>query len=303
MVTEKSICDMFEDMCDNNYKSFDCVLHIGSYSKLESPISLFPAPLPVTIKDDFGQQRSLIFSKRLDICGYIKLVDIMEPGGFPACLSCHLVLPRGEEKHQSNQLESEIKQLFDENSEEDDGPNTAESACFLLHEALMTESMAALVLLADNWYGFLVSNSVNKKSNLILNVLAPGKDAVPWLGDLNKLSFQVDSKVRGFPLKNVVRSYSGSHLSWVNNSSLQYNIHKLYRYIRRMPEKTSHFYKELNEIKTQALMVGFVGVIEALADFFEREAIFLVHKPEACVQLKHAAFELRKNEKAPIERK
>lgn len=48
--------------------------------------------------------------------------------------------------------------------------------------------MAGLVQLGEDWYGFVHSwADSKKKSNLMLSVLPPGDDAVPWLGPLSQL--------------------------------------------------------------------------------------------------------------------
>lgn len=53
--------------------------------------------------------------------------------------------------------------------------SSKESVCVLLHGALKVENMAALVLLNDDWYGFIYSYADSKKkSNLMLTVLPPG---------------------------------------------------------------------------------------------------------------------------------
>lgn len=50
--------------------------------------------------------------------------------------------------------------------------------------------MTALCCVGSDWYGVLFSwADSKKKSNLMLSLLEPGSlDAVPWLGDLNKLA-------------------------------------------------------------------------------------------------------------------
>lgn len=43
--------------------------------------------------------------------------------------------------------------------------------------------------LSSNWYGLLVSWADNKKkSNLMLIILEPGTNAIPWLGDIRNLT-------------------------------------------------------------------------------------------------------------------
>lgn len=49
--------------------------------------------------------------------------------------------------------------------------------------------MTALCQLSSNWYGLLVSWADNKKkSNLMLIILEPGTNAIPWLGDIRNLT-------------------------------------------------------------------------------------------------------------------
>lgn len=49
--------------------------------------------------------------------------------------------------------------------------------------------MAAVCQLSSNWYGLLVSwADSKKKSNLMLIILEPGNNAIPWLGDIRNLT-------------------------------------------------------------------------------------------------------------------
>lgn len=176
-----------------------------------------------------------------------------------------------------------------------------ESMCVLLHGALKVENLAALVLLNDNWYGFIYSYAdTKKKSNLMLNILPPGNYVIPWLGDLQMLGFVEDlmpGENSAFPVKADKRSYSQSCVVWINRISLQSDIQKVLRHAKKMPEKTQHFYKELNRIRRAALSVGFVELLEAMATLFDKEAINLAAvnaNPECTIQLKHASIELRK---------
>ena len=121
------------------------------------------------------------------------------------CVSRHLILPKSEPTDKSFQLsktdtlagttarasneyeklESEIKTFYSKNdgtTPEDEAAAAAvthesmkESVCVLLHGALKVENMAALVLLNNDWYGFIYSYADSKKkSNLMLTVLPPG---------------------------------------------------------------------------------------------------------------------------------
>lgn len=104
-------------------------------------------------------------------------------------ISRHLILANENPSSQFTQgssdaekLENEIKSFYTKSDDDDltesnhNNDATKESVCVLLHGALKFEHMAALVLLNDDWYGFIYSYSDNKrKSNLMLTILPPGE--------------------------------------------------------------------------------------------------------------------------------
>jgi hypothetical protein len=58
-------------------------------------------------------------------------------------------------------------------------------------------------------------------------------------------------------------------------SSLQSDIQKILRNARKLPDKTPHFYKELNRLKRAALALGFNELLDGMATLFERECSVL----------------------------
>lgn len=57
--------------------------------------------------------------------------------------------------------------------------------------------MAAVCQLSTNWYGLLVSwADSKKKSNLMLIILEPGNNAIPWLGDMRNLTLCSAESIR-----------------------------------------------------------------------------------------------------------
>lgn len=322
---ERSVHKMFKAMCEANYKPFEAVLNIGSYFKLEaSPVSLFPEPLPYTSRDIFGNETTRVISKRLEVCGYIKIADLVGSGGSPASISRNLVFPRVETSQKKSgseleKMESEMKHFFVKSGAEDEESSssmpaadatTRESAIVLLHGALKVENMAALILLAEDWYGLAYSYSDKKKSNLMLSVLQPGNNVIPWIGDMRCLGLMQDAlpgESYGFPVKTEKKSYSSGNMSWLKESALQSDIQKILRHAKKMPEKTTHFYKELNRIRRNAQSLGFESLIETLAEIFDKEAQLLLlpntsAHPECSVQLKHAAGELRRGDRDLIKK-
>lgn len=323
---ERSVHKMFKAMCEANYKPFEAVLNIGSYFKLEaSPISLFPEPLPYTTRDIFGNETVRTISKRLEVCGYIKIADLVGSGGSPASISRNLVFPRVEPSQKKNgseleKMESEMKHFFVKTGAAEDEESsssmpaadvtTKESAIVLLHGALKLENMAALILLADDWYGLAYSYSDKKKSNLMLSILQPGTNVIPWIGDMRYLGLMQDAlpgESYGFPVKTDKKSYSSGNMSWLKESALQSDIQKILRHAKKMPEKTTHFYKELNRIRRNAQSLGFESLIETLAEIFEKEAQMLLMPnssahAECSIQLRHAAAELRRGDRDLIKK-
>ncbi|EDV31059.1 uncharacterized protein Dana_GF15169 [Drosophila ananassae] len=190
------------------------------------------------------------------------------------------------------------------------GPPTEqqkENICVLLHGALKLENMAALVLVGEKWYGFIYAYTDNKKkSNLMLNVLPPGTNVIPWIGDLELLGFAEDlapGETASFPVRADRRSYSQSSVVWIRQASLQSDVQKVLRHAKKMPDKTQHFYKELNRIRRAALALGFVELLEALAMLLEKECAHLTMNgasSECTLQLQHAATELRKTSNRDI---
>ncbi|XP_033248509.1 integrator complex subunit 14-like [Drosophila miranda] len=190
------------------------------------------------------------------------------------------------------------------------GPQTEqqkECFCVLLHGALKMENMAALVRVGEKWYSFMYAfTDAKKKSNLMLNILPPGSNVIPWLGDLELLGFTEDlapGETASFPVRADRRSYSQSSVVWIRQASLQSDVQKVLRHAKEMPDKTQHFYKELNRIRRAALALGFVELLEVLAMLLEKECAHLTlngASNECTVQLQHAATELRKTSNRDI---
>ena len=102
-----------------------------------------------------------------------------------------------------------------------------------------------------------------------------------------------------FPVKAAHKpSYSASPVVWIKHDALRSDIQKVLRHARKMPDKTPHFYKELNRLKRAAVTIGFVELLEGLASVFERECQVLpgASHPDCGMQLSHAAAELRRRD-------
>lgn len=80
----------------------------------------------------------------------------------------------------AEKLANDIASFYSKGDDEADGneeKSIEESACVLLHGALKFDNSAAVVLLNDDWFGFMHSYSDSKrKSNIILTILPPGNE-------------------------------------------------------------------------------------------------------------------------------
>ncbi|KAK9892940.1 hypothetical protein WA026_022812 [Henosepilachna vigintioctopunctata] len=289
-LNEVGVTSLFHKLAEDIYTSFKGTLKCGN---LKSRIMLYPAPVHYTKVTDFDCQTYMV-SETIDILGFISVNDI----GSPMAVSRHLVLHGVQNIKDPMSMETEIDLTIDEDTNDE---SKTPSFCVLLHGALKVENMAALVSLGDNWFGFIYSwADTKKKSNLMLTLLVPGSDSVPWLGDLNYLGCTEQfEQCSSFPIRpSEKRSYSQNGVVWIRSAGLQSDIQKILRHARKLPEKTQQFYKELNRLRKAAISLGFLELLLALATIFEQECLSLpgnVH-PDCAVQLHHAAEVLKKTQ-------
>ncbi|CAG9860668.1 unnamed protein product [Phyllotreta striolata] len=298
--SESSVIGLFQKLADDMYTTFKGTLKCGN---MESKIVLSPAPVPYTQVTDF-ESTTTIISDLIEVCGFISVSDV----GSPMAVSRHLILPasspvKAASPKKQEKPSGELEIIDDDATDEARIP----SFCVLLHGAIRVENVAALVNIGENWFGFVYSwADSKKKSNLMLTILTPGSDAIPWLGDLNHLgsadSFSPE-QVGGFPVKPLEkRSYSQNGVVWIKQAGLQSDIQKILRHARKLPEKTQQFYKELNRLRKAAISLGFLDLLNGLAYIFEQECLQLpgTAHPDCALQLQHAAEVLRKKQNPDI---
>lgn len=195
---------------------------------------------PYTKVTDFDCQ-TYTMNELIEVCGFISLADV----GSPMAISRHLILPASN-NGLTNKENVNLVAMDTEEDLTDEGK--IPSFCVLLHGALKVENMAALVTLSENWFGFVYSwADSKKKSNLMLTLLTPGSDSIPWLGDLNYLHCSegsISEHLSNFPVRpSEKRSYSQNSVVWIRQTGLQSDIQKILRHARKLPEKTQQFYK------------------------------------------------------------
>ncbi|CAH1737670.1 unnamed protein product [Aphis gossypii] len=279
-LTPSSVAKAFEKIAKETYVPYSAMLRCGH---LKSDVHLIPPPMSYTKAADFEIMTCCI-SSELNIIGFIESSKVE----CPATLSRHLVLPQ---------------RILDESSETNEASAKTPSFCVLLHGALKVENMIAVCQLSSNWYGLLVSWADNKKkSNLMLIILEPGTNAIPWLGDIRNLTLSPTELCKSDvdeiqPTKTPdKRSYNQSQLVWIKEAGLQADIQKILRQARKMPDKIPSFYKELNRIRKAAIAYSFNDLLTSIADLLDIECSNLPSgtHPDCALQLSHAAMELRK---------
>ncbi|XP_050541175.1 integrator complex subunit 14 [Daktulosphaira vitifoliae] len=278
-LTPSSVTKIFDKFAKDTYVPYITSLRCGN---LKSDIQIIPPPMAYTRTTDF-ELLTCCVSNEVHIIGFIESQRLE----CPATLSRHLVLPQ---------------RATDECNENAEISSRTPSFCVLLHGALKVENMTALCQLCPGWLAVLVSWADNKKkSNLMLIILEPGLNPMPWLGDVRHLTLSSSVLTKQEleepqPIKTDKRSYNQSQLVWIKEAGLQADIQKILRQARKMPEKIQSFYKELNRIRKAAIAYSFTDLLPNIADLLEIECTNLSGSthPDCAIQLSHVAGELRK---------
>jgi len=301
-LSNKVVQAMIQKLADKYFQPFYGLLKCGH---MAAKIQLYPPPMLYEKQLEFKRIRKEM-SSVLDILGFMNTADVASPPS----VSRHLLLPIPQKPTEGlgsastasspgkeSSLISEAEQLETEAK--------TPSLTVLLHGSLRRENKVAFVIVGDEWYGMVYSwaNS-KKKSNLMISLLEPGTDTLPWLGDLDKLTpasdFSEDKSPYAddkspFPVSiTEKKSYSQNCVVWIKPDRLQTDIQKILRHARKLPDKIQNFYKELNRLRRAALSFGFLELLEGMSRMLEREYELLRNtNPEAALQLNHAAQALR----------
>lgn len=184
----------------------------------------------------------------------------------------------------------------------------------LLHNGLKSENMVAICIIgrseetSDEWFGMIHSHTDSKKhSSLMLSLLIPGPTPVSWLPNFRtmgsaELNSDLPPTIRdkiSQNKKNAVKSYSSNSVIWLDPESVQTDVHKILRLAKRSPERSAHFYKELNRIRKAAISYGFFDVLHGLAAILERERNIVLtdqakgSSHEFWIQMEHVIASLR----------
>jgi len=308
-LTEVGIKQCCARLISNHYKRFETTLTCGHF---QSPVSLSPSPrFQNTYANSLNTYKHIdeeVDMVKLKMATEINIIGFLDLNEFrnPPFVSQHIVVPVKTSTTNSSSNSSK-KGGVGKDKELSVNEGQQPSFCVLLHGSLKMEKMGAVVQLSENWFGMLHSWSFDqkKKSNLMLSVFEPGGLPFPWLGDISYLgpSLELPNASNGktsleldkspFPVQpELKQSYqSQSNAVWIKSSGLQSDVQKLLRYARKLPDKQSAFFKEVNKMRRAGIMYGFHNMLFSLADALEKEGEQM--KPEVVVQLRHVAEGLR----------
>jgi len=284
---------------------------------ISDKIQLYPPPMSYERQMEFKKVKKDI-SSVLDIIGFMNISDVASPPS----VSRHLLLPIPQKLDVGGATVGKENSSTSDTSNPDQVEAEAKTPSFtvLLHGSLRRENKVALAIVGDEWYGMVYSwaNS-KKKSNLMISLLEPGTQSLPWLGDIDKLvpaadfgvgadknPYGEDEDKTPFPVQiQEKKSYSQNCVVWIKPDRLQTDIQKILRHARKLPDKMQNFYKELNRLRRAALSFGFMELLEGMSNMLERECALLQHNnahpnsAEAALQLNHAAQSLRNSLRYP----
>ena len=133
-----------------------------------------------------------------------------------------------------------------------------------------------------------------KRTSLVISYLKPGPSPFPWLPNLRTMiskglllskqqqdpSILIKNDVKSFGIKPPLKSYSSNSVIWLDAESVQADLQKVIRHARRLPERASHFVKELNRVRRAAISYGYYDVLDGLTSMIEREKEIAKLDPE-----------------------
>lgn len=295
-----AINNIFTQIASQEYQSWKGKLHCGQIS---CPVSLFPPIETRILVTDFATIKCEADSD-LRIIGFMDIAEIASP----PVMSRHLMLPLPTSKEQFLATVPTVFSLegstvpipdvgFDTDTSDGSEEGKQASLCVLLHGALKVEGMVAICQLATEWYGMLYSWADSKKKfNLMLSTFNGGEESIPWLFNLKNIGNPLTMVTPMVDKKTSTKSYSQNVVVWVKQSGLQTDIQKVVRLAKKLPDKTSNFYRELSRFRKAAASFGFYDVLTGLAELLDRERQVMQPNSEAALQLAFAVECLRSSE-------
>jgi hypothetical protein len=187
-------------------------------------VQLIPTPISFRGYQDYRFVTKEV-DKNLDIVGFISIADLTTP----PTLSRHLIVL-------DNLNDLLIEKSNDENAttnneiDLDTYEHKSEgSFAYLLNACLKAENMAAIVKLANEWYGAISSwqeskTDPKKKSNLSLSIFTPGDEVFNSFVTQAKIKAAATASASATNQGGPIKSYTKGTTVWYQPANLQVYI-------------------------------------------------------------------------------
>lgn len=259
----------FENLIQTQYSPFNGTM---ACSHLRCNIQLYPNPVN-TLVHSFSA--SVSFPSILSVVGFLPAIKIRSP----ATISRHMIFPSF---------------------------NQDPALCIILNECLKVERMAALVMLANDWFALINSISEKDRSCLVLSIFAPGT-IIPWMGPLSQLA-DVDKKnVFSVPKKTAYdpsyasNNNSRNNIPCIKDKTLQTDINKILDCAKNLPNREEKLYSRCEKLRQISEMYCFPALMDKLSSILESELChYPFNSPQGAI-LTHLIDQIKKKE-APLQR-
>ncbi|CAJ0593266.1 unnamed protein product [Cylicocyclus nassatus] len=141
-----------------------------------------------------------------------------------------------------------------------------------LGPALVETESVALVLISDGQYGCITAEKVGDNFCLVLNKLPENlPDFIPNFSNLESGPDEQAGPLHFTTLQGVAPSYNPVVQSWVTEHGFNMDFQKMFRLLRKLPDRPHLFYQEVNRFRKYALAIGMDHVLFEAARIIREE--------------------------------
>ncbi|KFD46881.1 hypothetical protein M514_23239 [Trichuris suis] len=176
----------------------------------------------------------------------------------------------------------------------------------LLHDALVHSSMVAICKIGKDWYANMCPYSGETRKFLSLNCFEPGDDPVPWLGSFRRMELSQPGslmKTAPFQLPGIEKpSYciGAGYTFWMHEYPVKADLQKPLRYLRKLPERQTLFYHDLNRLITYSSAIGSNDLILAALQTFDQQNSRIGLSPLQARHFRHIYTFIKSNPGEPL---
>ncbi|KAL6729818.1 hypothetical protein Aduo_000837 [Ancylostoma duodenale] len=145
-----------------------------------------------------------------------------------------------------------------------------------LGPALIETESVALVLINEGQYGCITAEKVGDNFCLVLNKLPENlPDFIPNFSKLESGPDEQAGPLHFTTLQGVAPSYNPVVQSWVTEHGFNMDFQKVFRLLRKLPDRPHLFYQEVNRFRKYALAIGMDHILHEAARIIREEIVQL----------------------------